>query len=95
MDVREWAIERREVPDVEWDNFCRVLQRVRGVKFILGSLLLDCAAWYIDGERLILQFRNATNRDRFTEELLQPRSHGAVVGAAVVAFGRGYEVQVF
>jgi hypothetical protein len=94
MDL--WDIGgRRKVPDGEWDNFCRVLQSVRGVKFVLGSLLLDCGARFIDGERLILQFRNAVNRDRFAEELLQPRAHGAVVGASVVAFGRGYEVQVF
>jgi len=82
------------VTDNKWSNLCNALKRVRGKKFILGSLLLDCKSYSIENDTLILSFRNPANRDRLQEELDHPPARQAFDEAATSALGQLYKVSL-
>ncbi|MBI2935452.1 MAG: DNA polymerase III subunit gamma/tau [Chloroflexi bacterium] len=75
----------------QWEALKKALRHVRGKKFVLGSLLLDCADHRIEDGSLVLIFKNQTNMDRMREELEQPGSRQAVREAIRGAFAADYE----
>ena len=48
------------------------LKRYKGLRFVLGSLLLDCESIYTDGDTLVLNHKTVGNRDRLESELEDP-----------------------
>ena len=82
------------VTEAQWNALCQTLRRVRGQKYVLGSLLLDCREPYIEGESLVLQFKNKANRDRLAEEMDHPPSHHAVQEAVEATLGRRYDLRL-
>ena len=82
------------VTEAQWNTLVQTLRRVRGQKYVLGSLLLDCREPYIEGETLVLHFKNKANRDRLEGELDHPPSQHAVQEAVEAALGRRYELRL-
>ena len=82
------------VTEAQLNTLCQALRRVRGQKYVLGSLLLDCRDPYIEGETLVLQFKNRANRDRLEEEMEHPPSHHAVQEAVEATLGRRYDLRL-
>ena len=82
------------VTEAQWNTLCQALRRVRGQRYTLGALLLDCRDPYIEGEALVLQFKNRANRDRLEEEMGHPPSHHAVQDAVEATFGRRYALRL-
>ena len=78
----------------QWDAITRPLKRVRGNKFVLGSLLLDCQSRYTNGSSLVLVFKNAANRDRLREELEHPQARSAFGDAVQEALGEAYDLEL-
>ena len=88
---REGAVT---VTEAQWNTLFQALRRVRGLKYVLGSLLLDCRDSYIEGESLVLEFKNRANRDRLEEEMGHPPSYHAVQEAVEAALGRSYALRL-
>ena len=82
------------VTEAQWNDMFQPLRRVRGLKYVLGALLLDCRDAYIEGENLVLQFKNRANRDRLEEEMGHPPSHRMVQEAVEAALGRRYDLRL-
>ena len=55
------------LPDIQ-----RKLKRYKGLKFNIGSLLLDCESISTEGDTLVLNHKNKMNRDRLESELEDP-----------------------
>ena len=55
------------LPDIQ-----RKLKRYKGLKFNIGSLLLDCESISTEGDTLVLNHKNKMNRDRLESELEHP-----------------------
>ena len=70
------------------------MKRTKGNKYVLGSLLLDCRQQNIEGDSLVLYFKNRANRDRLEEELQNPIGLRAVQEAVKGAFGQEYTLQL-
>ena len=70
------------------------LKRARGKKFVLGSLLLDCRARYVEDDKLVLVFKNVANRDRLQEELEHPPSRLTFESAVSEALGGSYNLKL-
>jgi hypothetical protein len=88
------AIPPTEVTEQQWSAICGALKRVRGSKFVLGSLLLDCRQHYLEGDSLVLLFRNRANLDRLQEELQHPSSQQAIQEAVRTTLGRDYTLNL-
>ena len=82
------------VPPHQWDALRQALKRTKGNKYVLGSLLLDCRQQNIEGNSLVLYFKNRANRDRLEEELQNPIGLRAVQEAVKGAFGQEYTLQL-
>jgi DNA polymerase-3 subunit gamma/tau len=82
------------VTDLQWDALCKALKRIRGNKFVLGSLLLDCRQRRLEGDSLVLLFKNPSHRERLEDELQHPPSQRAVQEAIRAAFGRDYTLRL-
>ena len=82
------------IPEAQWNALYQALRRVRGQRYTLGALLLDCRDPYIDGDTLVLQFKNRANRDRLEEELGHPPSQHAVQDAVESTLGRRYDLRL-
>ena len=82
------------VPPDLWDALRQLLKRTKGNKYVLGSLLLDCRQQNIEGDSLVLYFKNRANRDRLEEELQNPIGQRAVEEAVKSAFGREYTLRL-
>ena len=82
------------VTEMQWDALCKALKRVRGNRFVLGSLLLDCRQRSIEGDSLVLRFKSRANRDRLEEEMGHPDSLKAIQEAVKDAFGQEYRLRL-
>ena len=82
------------ISEAQWTALYQTLRRVKGQRYVLGPLLLDCQDHYIDGETLVLHFKNRANRDRLEGELDHPPSHRAVQEAMETTLGRRYELRL-
>lgn len=80
--------------DPQWESICKALKRVKGNKFVLGSLLLDCREHYIEGDSLVLLFRTGANRDRLREELEYPPNQRTLQEAVQATLGRAYTLRL-
>ena len=92
--VAEEASPPSQVTEQQWSAICGALKRVRGSKFVLGSLLLDCRQHYLEGDSLVLLFRNRANLDRLQEELQHPPSLQAIQEAVRTTLGRDYTLSL-
>ena len=70
------------------------LKRSKGKKFVLGSLLLDCRARYLENGNLVLVFKNVANKDRLQEELEHPPSRLTFAAAVSEALGGSYNLKL-
>ena len=61
--------EYDHLPEDQWTSFRNALRTYKVNKFAIGSLLLDCIARYIEGNELILIFKNRTNMERLQGEM--------------------------
>ena len=80
--------------DTQWSKLKESLKRVKGKKFNLGSLLLDCRAQYMENDNLVLMFKNVATRDRLQEELEHPPSRLTVEAAVSEALGESYNLKL-
>ena len=79
-DIESDDIESKDtVKDYNLDNSEQLLpelqqklKRYKGLRFVLGSLLLDCESIYTDGDTLVLNHKTVGNRDRLESELEDP-----------------------
>ena len=72
----------------------QLLKRAKGKKFVLGSLLMDCRARYLENGNLVLVFKNAANKDRLQEELEHPPSRLTCESAVSEALGESYNLKL-
>lgn len=82
------------VDDTKWSALMQPLKRSKGKKFVLGSLLLDCRARYLENGNLVLVFKNVANKDRLQEELEHPPSRLTFEAAVSEALGGSYNLKL-
>ena len=82
------------VDDTQWSALMQPLKRSKGKKFVLGSLLLDCRARYLENGNLVLVFKNVANKDRLQEELEHPPSRLTFEAAVSEALGGSYNLKL-
>ena len=84
----------RAIDDAQWTALVQPLRRLKGKKFVLGALLLDCRQRYVEDSTLVLVFKNAANMDRLQEEIDHPASRQAFTAAIVGALGSEYQLRL-
>ncbi len=85
----------RAVQDTEWSALLEPLRRFKGMSYNLRALLNgDCRQRYVDGDTLVLVFKNAANRERFEKELEHQPSRQAFSEAVAGALGGELSVRV-
>lgn len=82
------------VDDTQWSTLMQLLKREKGKKFVLGSLLMDCRARYLENGNLVLVFKNVANKDRLQEELEHPPSRLTCESAVSEALGESYNLKL-
>ena len=82
------------VDDTQWSTLMQLLKRAKGKKFVLGSLLMDCRARYLENGNLVLVFKNVANKDRLQEELEHPPSRLTCESAVSKALGESYNLKL-
>jgi len=82
------------VDDTQWSTLMQLLKRAKGKKFVLGSLLMDCRARYLENGNLVLVFKNVANKDRLQEELEHPPSRLTCESAVSEALGESYNLKL-
>ena len=82
------------VDDTQWSALMQLLKRAKGKKFVLGSLLMDCRARYLENGNLVLVFKNVANKDRLQEELEHPHSRLTCESAVSEALGESYNLKL-
>ena len=83
-----------QITEQQWGAICGALKRVRGSKYVLGSLLLDCRERHLEDDSLVLLFRNRANLDRLQEELQHLPSQQAIQEAIRATLGRNYTLNL-
>ncbi|MSP78165.1 MAG: DNA polymerase III subunit gamma/tau [Dehalococcoidia bacterium] len=78
----------------EWLAFQGALRQVSGKNYGIGGLLNDCTDYRIEGSALVLVFRNASNMERFRQEVEQPDVQAKVKSAVKTAFSSEYELKL-
>ncbi|MDE2899765.1 MAG: hypothetical protein OXN15_01905 [Chloroflexota bacterium] len=85
----------RAVQEAEWAALLEPLRRFKGMSYNLRALLNgDCRQRYVDGETLVLVFKNAANRERFEKELEHQPSKQAFSEAVAGALGGELSLRV-
>ena len=81
--------------EAEWAALLEPLRRFKGMSYNLRALLNgDCRQRYVDGDTLVLVFKNAANRERFEKELEHQPSKQAFSEAVAVALGGELSLRV-
>ena len=85
----------RAVQDAEWAALLEPLRRFKGKSYNLRALLSgECRQRYVDGDTLVLVFKNAANRERFEQELENQPSRQAFAEAVAGALGGPLNLRV-
>lgn len=79
-----------------WQGTVKALGRCKGREFNLGALLRDCLSdnVTIEGETLVLPFRNGSNLERMQREMEDPNNRKMVAEAVERFFGTPYELRM-
>ena len=77
----------------QWEALHKTLKLAKGKRFNLGALLNDCSEHRVEGDTLVLVFRNSSNMDRMREEIEQPEMRTLVQKAVRDAFAADYELK--
>ena len=79
-----------------WQGTVKALGRCKGREFNLGALLRDCLSdnVTIEGDTLVLPFRNGSNLERMQREMEDPNNRKMVAEAVEKFFGTPYDLRM-
>ena len=80
--------------EAHWNAIYKAMKRVKGQRYNIGALLMDCGTRYIEDDSLVLVFKNRPNMERLEGELENPDTRRQIQQTVQEVTGASYNLRL-
>ena len=88
------AVSGELMAEAHWNAIYKAMKRVKGQRYNIGALLMDCGTRYIEDDSLVLVFKNRPNMERLEGELENPDTRRQIQQTVQEVTGASYNLRL-